>query len=222
MASASFITPANPAITSLKVPGRTTERHSPQPSMGRAFDQIAHLRPTQGASTKIMIPLQECFPQTGDFTFTASYSDQLNNTQFLQITANRLNLLKGLILFTPGLKQPLDATLWQRYHAFPMQFQQSNTATHLFGLAGGIFPVKPLTYLKGKASTGNRWLSFHCTMYLPDYFIRKILTANQHGEKLPYWHLLCPAKKCGTWSGYDKGVAGAAGITMLAHRQSMV
>jgi hypothetical protein len=131
-----------------------------------------------------MISAHEGIPQTGGITLTAPYSYQLNTTQFPQITANSANLLNGPLSLCAGLKRWFGSTLGQLDNPLSMQFQQGHTATHLFEFAIGTSPIQPLANSKGKSSARDRWLRFNRFIYFTDHLVRKMLTANQHENKL--------------------------------------
>jgi hypothetical protein len=131
-----------------------------------------------------MVAFHQSIPYPGGFALTASYPYQFNTTQFLQITAHRANLLNGPLSLYAGLKRWFAITLRQLQNPLSLHFQQGHTATHLFEFAIGAFPIKPLANSKGKSPPRDRGLGSNRFIYFTDYLVRKVLTANQHGNKL--------------------------------------
>jgi hypothetical protein len=153
-----------------------------------------------------MVAFHKSIPYPGGFAFTAPYPYQLNTTQFPQITAHRAHLLNEPLSLCAGLKRRFGRTLGQLDNPLSMHFQQGYTATHLFKFAIGASPIQPLANSKGKSSSRARWLRINRLIYFTDHFVRKMLTANQHGNKLTHWHPLCPAKTYGTRTVIEGGM----------------
>jgi hypothetical protein len=89
-----------------------------------------------------------------------------------------------------------------------MHFQQGHTATHLFEFAIGACPIQPSANSNGQSSPRDCGLRFNRFIYFTDYLIRKMLTANQHGNKLNM--LASPVSSKNLWDmdSFAKGGQG--------------
>jgi len=154
-----------------------------------------------------MVPDHEGIPQMGGLALTASYPDQLNTTQFPQITAHGARFLDGPLSLCAGLKRWFAATIWQIDNPLSMQLQQGHTATHLFEFAIGARPIQPLADSKGKSPPREGRLRFNRYIYFTDHLVREMLTTNQHENKLNTLPPLVSSKNLWDMDSFTKGEA---------------
>jgi len=179
--TSSRLRPADVLIALLQTPLRSAESQGANPSVPRAFDQVANLCTAQRPFAQIVESLHKRIPYPRAATVAARDGNDADLAQFLQGAPN-----------LRGINQSIAQRLWaraletrllrcgQHNESAPMQFKKRLAAAHFLQSAVGRAPLQPFAHTQRQCASGQRRLDPQALFDLGDGRCSEFATTQLH------------------------------------------